>query len=199
MGARQLRQTPWLVAWAASAAFRGAGGMGMWGRRRRGPCYSSSILEDLRVLGERSLPELGSPRPAPAVLGTEGVSNGTFLPPIPQKMQRAWAGPGFWVEEEKHKLFDGWKSLSGWSWHLPTWQQLKHRGTACASRLTAWEIWGERPRSPMILCHLCPPHCRKCTPRVQPVSWGAPAALCAPVWRGAALAGPTLLWGLRGG
>lgn len=75
-----------------------------------------SILEDLGkpkdaaaldTLGERSLPELGCPCPTPVVLGAEGTSSGTFLPSVPQQMQRAWAGPGFWVEGVKCKLSDG--------------------------------------------------------------------------------------------
>lgn len=41
--------------------------------------------------------------------------------------------------------------------------------------------------------------CHGCTLRAQPVSWGAPTALCAPARHGAALAGPTLLrWGALG-
>lgn len=50
------------------------------------------------TLGERSLLELGSPHPDPAVLGAEGISSGMVLPPTPQKTERAWAGPIFWVE-----------------------------------------------------------------------------------------------------
>lgn len=92
------------------------------------------------TLGERSLPELGSPHPAPAVLGAEGISSGMVLTPIPQKTERTWAGPVFWVEEGKCKLSDGWKFLSGCPWHLPTCQQPQRRGTACASQLMACEI-----------------------------------------------------------
>lgn len=64
-----------------------------------------SILEDLGKASDAAAPgillEWSCPCPAPAVLGAEGISSGMFLPSIPQKMQRAQAGPGFWVEEAK--------------------------------------------------------------------------------------------------
>lgn len=103
-----------------------------------------SILEDLSKPSDAAAPgiplESGSSHPAPAMLGAEGISSGMFLPSIPQKMQSSQAGPGFWVEEAKCELSDRWKFLPGRSWHLPTWQQQKCRGTAWTSWHMAWEI-----------------------------------------------------------
>lgn len=124
------------------------------------------------------------------LLGAEGISSSMFLPSVPQKMQRARAGPGFWVEEAKYELSDRWKFLSGRSWHLPTWQQQKCRDTAWTSWRKAWEIWGEHPQPPVMFCHFCPPLLLW----VPPVNWGAVAVLSTPAWHRAALGAPTCLW-----
>lgn len=121
-----------------------------------------------------------------------------FLPSIPQKMQRAQAGPGFWVEEAKYELSDRWKFLPGWPWHLPTWQQRKYRDTAWTSWHMAWEIWGEHPQPPVMLRHFWPPCCHGHTLRVQPVNWGALAVLSTPMWHRAALGALTWLWRVLG-
>lgn len=99
------------------------------------------------------------------LLGAEGISSSMFLPSIPQKMQRAHAAPRFWVEEAKYELSDRWKFLPGRSWRLPTWQQQKCRGTAWTSWYMAWEIWGEPPQPPVMLCHFWPPCCYGCSQR----------------------------------
>lgn len=149
---------------AASAAFPGREGIGIWGRwgMVHAPVALWSILEDLGKARDAAVPgillESGCPCPAPSVLGAEGISSSMFLPSILQKMQRAQAGPGFWVEEAKYELPDRWTFLPGRSWHLPTWQQQKSRDTAWPSWHMAWEIWGEHPQPPVMLCHFCP-HC----------------------------------------
>lgn len=111
-----------------------AWGHGAGGDVVHAPVTLWSVLEGLSKPSGAAAPEIplepGCSCPAPAVLGAEGISSGMFLLSIPQKMQRAQAGPGFWVEEAKYELSDRRKFLPGRSWHLPTWQQQKCRGTA---------------------------------------------------------------------
>jgi len=132
----------------------------------RAPVTLWSILEDLGkpkgaaapgTLGERSLPEPGSPCPAPAVLGAEGISSGAFPPSIPQNMEGlGWA----WFLGGRGKMrVVRWVEIS-------VWVALAFTHPAAAEAqghslcLMAWEIWGEHPWSTAMLCCLCPPHCR---------------------------------------
>lgn len=103
----------------ASAAFQGlmARGHGAAGEVLRAPVTLCSIPEDPSKPRDAAAPgiplESGCPCPAPAELAAEGKSSGMVLPSIPQKMLRARAGPGCWVEEAKYELSGGWKFLPG--------------------------------------------------------------------------------------
>lgn len=100
-----------VLPWAAPAAFRG--------QISRQPGMRSVVdaLPSLEKRGKNHCPAKGAVRRGGGcgalrvlLLGCEGRSRGAFLPGAWQRMRRAWAGPGFGVEEAKKIV--GWVGIS---------------------------------------------------------------------------------------